>query len=287
MAGRRATSTIQRRRVGSFLRTLRESRDPVVLSKDAAAHIGVDATRLGRIERGRYRITPEQVSGLLDLYGVTDRVTHEELCRATLEDPTSHWWYAYRKKITSSFMDFVALEDEATTIRLTSSTGIPGLLQCVAYAREMQATAMIKDVREKADALFSVRMARQQVITRLNSPARIIAIFPESALLPENPVMEEQVNHLIAMSNRPNVEIRIVDKRAPLSTCHPGTFSLMSFNDPWPMVVHMDSPYGGTLDESKDFVSYTEEVFSTLEEYALDQDSTREFLKDRTGKRKT
>lgn len=284
MAGRQATSTIKRRRIGSLLRKLREEQDPVVLSKDAATHIGIDATRLGRIERGRYRITPPQISGLLNFYGVTDEDTHNELRNAAQEDPTSHWWYAYRKDIPSSLTDFVALENEATKIMTAASYGVAGLLQAPSYAQEMQDTYSIESAVSNSAKLFSVRMHRQQVINRPHSPAVIEAIVTEASMSVEAKSMKDQIRHLMTLEDQPNVTVRVLTNTAPMGCLPMSTFTLMDFVHPWPTTVHLDSYYGGSLDDDPNTVRDIKEFFSQMEKYALPVEETRDFLENRLRK---
>ena len=264
------------------MRKLREEQDPVVLSKEAATHIGVDATRLGRIERGRYRITPPQISGLLNLYGITDPVVHDELRSASQEDPTSHWWYAFRKQITGDYLDAIALEDQAMEMHGYHPTTVHGLLQCSSYIKAVQESALIEEIREQADFLYSVRMHRQQVVTRPTSPVRLHAYVPESSLLGEDrlgkKVLEEQVHHLVAMSDQSNVQIRII----PIGSLVVGySMNLLHFENPWPSVALYDDPYGGVRTEEENRVEYMKRYFEGLARIALPVEKSREFLEER------
>lgn len=280
MPGKQATATTKRRRIGSLLRKLREDKQPVALSKDAARHIGIDATRLGRIERGRHRITPDQISGLLDFYGITDEKVHEELRNASQEDPTSHWWYAYRKDIPSVLMDFVAMENEATKIKTAASCGVPGLLQAPSYAREMQETSLTSSTEGNSEKFFSVRMHRQQVINRPSLPVSLEAIVTEASLSVEAKSMSDQIRHLLTVDSQPNVNIRVLANSAPIGCLPMSTFTMMEFAYPWPSTVHLESYYGGSLDDDPVMVENIKEFFSEMEKNALPVGETRDFLKN-------
>lgn len=284
MAGMQATSTIKRRRIGSLLRKLREDQRPVALSKDAAKHIGIDATRLGRIERGRYRITPSQISGLLDFYGIVDEKTHEELRNASQEDPTSHWWYAYRKDIPPALTDFVGLENEALKIKTAASYGVPGLLQAPSYAREMQETSLLESTAKNSEKFFSVRMHRQQVINRPKFPAILEAIVTEASLSVEAGSMSDQIRHLITVESQSNVTVRVLTNSAPMGCLPMSTFTMMDFTPPWPTTVHLDSYYGGSLDDDPNTVGNIKDFFSQMEKNSLPVEETRDFLENRLRK---
>jgi transcriptional regulator with XRE-family HTH domain len=265
--------------VGALLRKWREERK--IKSKDAAAHIRVDATTLGRIERGEHGVNREKISTLMGLFEIEDAAALNELVRSATEDPSQQWWHPYRHQITPEYLDFIALEAQAISIRASSSLAIPGLLQCPAYAQEMQETATFAGLDELADTYQSVRLSRQQVITRSTRSARVEAVFSEAALLVGQASMKEQINHLIALGRRPNVDIRVVKLSAPLTTHSIATFEVLGFCHPWKPVVHLDSSFGGMLEDDAASVTRMEETFAFMQQYALPADKTREFLEAR------
>jgi len=268
--------TIDRRRVGALLREWREERK--IKSKDAAAHLRIDATMLGRIERGESVLTRDKISSLMGLYGVQDPAALEELVRAATEDPSQQWWHPYRHQVPQAYLDFIALEDQAISIQVSSGLTIPGLLQSPEYAHEMHTNVHFSEVAERIDTLVSIRMTRQQVITRALRSARLEAVFFEAALMGPEPFMSDQIRHLVGMSKRPNVDIRVVTFDAHLSARLAQPAQVLDFCHPWSPVVHLDSPFGGSLDEDPNAVSRAKEMFWLAQNNALPADETREFL---------
>lgn len=279
MTAGRTSPSIDRRRVGALLRKWREQQD--IKAKHAAAHIKVDATTLGRIERGAHGVGRDKISQLMDLYGVRDEAALNELVRAATEDPTKQWWYPYRDLITPQYLDFVTLESQAASVQTASVLGLPGLLQCPAYAQEMQETAKFAGLYEQSDTFQRVRMARQQVITRSARSAQVQAMFSEGALLVGSSVMQEQIAHMIALSRRANVDIRIIPFSAPLTMHSFVTYEILNFSHPWATTLHLDSMFGGMLTDEANQVDCMAEAFSFTWDNALSVEETREMLTKR------
>lgn len=279
--GKQAKPTIKRRRIGSLLRRYREECKPRVLSKAAAQHIGVDPVLLGRIERGEYRIKPDQISGLLDLYGIDNPAAHEELFRAAVEPLDSGWWYPYRNQLNSSFLDFITLEDEALEIKDVIPSGIPGLLQCMEYAQEIQETSSLPWVRSEADMYVAVRMARQQVITRRKNPAFLHCVMAESTLHSESPSMGKQIAHMLSVSRRDNVELQIMPLKAAAGLHIDVQGVLLKFRDPWTQVAYTPGYGNGYLRDDPNVPRDFNIRFEHVSKHALSVEQTREFLKER------
>lgn len=281
---KQARATIKRRRIGSLLRQYREASNPKILSKDAARHLDADPVLLGRIERGEYRVKPDQVTRLLGLYGVTDPVVHQELRAAAVEPVDAGWWYPYRNKLSPGMLDFVTLEHEASEIMSVLPSRVDGLLQSQAYAQEIQETAVADSVREDADFYVAVRMARQQALHRKKNPVHLRCIMSEAALHSESPSIEGQIAHLIAMSIQDNVTLQVMPLNVPVGSVVDVQSYLLKFPKPWQDTVY--STTLGSLELSTDdsLARKFEKYFAALEEAALPVDRTREFLEERLRK---
>lgn len=281
MTGKGALPTIDRRRLGALLRDWRDERR--IKSKDAAAYIRVDATTLGRIERGLHGVGREKISALLELFEIDDPSALSELVRAATEDPTRQWWYPYRNLIAQAYLDLIALENRAISIQVATN-GVPGLLQSMSHAQAMQEAIPVPWFNSRAAELATVRMGRQQVITRTQQSTRLEAVFSEAALVGGHATMGEQIEHLIAMSKRPNVSIQILPFSAPLAARSVQATQILEFSHPWKPVLHLDSPFGGLLDDSSESVNLAKDLFAFVRDNALPVDETREFMKDQLRK---
>ncbi|WP_149263395.1 helix-turn-helix transcriptional regulator [Actinomadura sp. K4S16] len=127
-----------------------------------------------------------------------------------------------------SFDDYRVQEAIAIGVRAVAAQLVPGLLQVEAYARG------IMDRNEPAETLdgrVAVRMERQEIFHRENPPEAMF-VLDESALrrpVGGSKVMVEQIDHLVDMTQRPNVQVLVMpfDRITPLALG--GGFILLSF----------------------------------------------------------
>jgi hypothetical protein len=108
---------------------------------------------------------------------------------------------------------YFAAEDKATFLRFWALILVPGPLQVEAYAQAMYDLPGID--RDEAAARVAVRMERQSIVEGPDAP-QVIAVLHDAVLyfLMGSPaVMVAQLDHLVAMSQRPNVTIQVVRGR--------------------------------------------------------------------------
>jgi hypothetical protein len=123
----------------------------------------------------------------------------------------------------------------ADLIRTFELQFVPGLLQTPEYARAIIQLGR-QDValpRAEVDRLVSLRMSRQEVLTR-QRPARLWAIVDESVLqrpIGSPTVFRAQLEYLIEASRRHNVTLQIIPFDKGGYTATGGAFTLLRFND--------------------------------------------------------
>ncbi|WP_291409113.1 DUF5753 domain-containing protein [Actinophytocola sp.] len=140
---------------------------------------------------------------------------------------------------TSSMNDFelfLGLEAVATSIEVFEPMLVTGLLQTEAYARELIAYhASITPGVNIVESL-ALRLRRQSVITRDANPAELWCVIEEQALRrpvggPE--VMAGQLDHLLAMTERPNINFQVIPREVGVHPALKGAFFLLRFDDDW------------------------------------------------------
>ncbi|MGG2460161.1 helix-turn-helix domain-containing protein [Streptomyces sp. RGM 3693] len=277
---------MKRRRIGDLLKLLRTAAR--MTAKDAARLAGVDATRLGRIEQGRYKVTSAQVKALLDAYGVSDEVTRDALCKATGESPRAGWWHQYREELTEPYLDYTALESEAVTIQAQHPVVIPGLVQCASYVRGTLQQSIHPPTRARADALFAVRMTRQQILTRPVNPTKLHVVIPEAAFFAQfeagPSVMRDQLRHLITLSEQGNITVQVLALESPPNFGLHQAANLLTFDAPWPSVLHFDNWRGGTLSNDQEEIEAMKQHFDQLSKVALPVEKSRDLMEERLRK---
>ncbi|AEK40819.1 XRE family transcriptional regulator [Amycolatopsis mediterranei S699] len=160
-------------------------------------------------EKGHRLPSVEDVSAILALLGIRgeqrDRI--RTLARHAREP---NWLASSNSDLPFALTTRLDLERTATTITTWSPLIIPGLLQTPDYIRSIMDKSAVSI--EQADKRLRVRLARQRILTR-SDPVRFTALLGERSLhenFGDTGVMSDQIDHLLAMSARPNISLRIV-----------------------------------------------------------------------------
>lgn len=149
-----------------------------------------------------------------------------------------------RQVLPSWFETFIGLEGAASAIRTYEVQYVPGLLQTDSYARALIRQGHPHADEDEIQARLSVRAARRD---HLAKTLTLWAIVDEAALrrLVGGPgVMRAQLEHLLEVTNRPNVTVQVLPFSRGAHAAG-GPFTLLRFDEPTlPDVVyieHLDS----------------------------------------------
>jgi transcriptional regulator with XRE-family HTH domain len=118
----------------------------------------------------------------------------------------SLWGHAQREHLREWFEEYFRHESEACEIRTFQPLYIPGVLQTEAYIRAVWLPNTV--IEEKVVQ----RLARQDILSR-EEPSHLFAVLDQAAILRPvggATVMREQLQHLLMMSELPNVSIQVV-----------------------------------------------------------------------------
>lgn len=206
----RAGPTAPRLILGAQLRRLREARG---ISREAAAEvIRGSESKISRLELGKHRFKPRDLTDLLDLYGVTDGAERSVLLELGEQAGTPGWWHPYSDLVPAWFEPCLGLEQAARLIRGYEVRAVPDLLQTPDYARAELARRHPGETRERLARRLELRLQRQHVLTRPGGP-QLWAILDEAALRRPaggRSLMRAQFDHLIEISERPNVRVQVL-----------------------------------------------------------------------------
>ena len=134
-----------------------------------------------------------------------------------------------RGLLAPEYLEFIGLEAEAESVIHWAITGVPGLLQTREYAREVHLSYqnVMPNPPGLIDRRVGVRMLRQEVLTTRQPPLQLSVVLDESVLLRrigDRELMRAQLLHMAAMSERPNIELRILPLRTGRLSLSPGPF---------------------------------------------------------------
>ncbi|MEU0916705.1 Scr1 family TA system antitoxin-like transcriptional regulator [Streptomyces cyaneofuscatus] len=240
----RTVSTVLGRRLGGELLRMREARD--LRQSHAADALTASVAKVAKIERGLVPIRDPDIRALCHLYGEVEGAAVDRLLALAKADrerrKASGWWNQYPG--LESMVEYVALEDIASSLRTWQLAIVPGLLQTPDYARALAVGNGSWEDPDEIEPFVEARMARQARLTG-DRPLELWAVVHESALrqlVGGRQVMREQLGHLLDMARQPNVKLQVVPY---LAGAHPGmtsAFTIVSFADPGALdVVHMDT----------------------------------------------
>ncbi|ANY08227.1 helix-turn-helix domain-containing protein [Pseudonocardia sp. HH130630-07] len=273
--------TIRRLQLGRELKRLREGTG---LLRDAAAEdLGRDASTISKIENGKMTISLGDVKSLLMLYGVPlDSDDARRLLDVAKEA---------RKRSTHRVPDwvraFVGFEAEASEIRDYETSVVPGLLQTESYIRALtQAGDPTRDPAE-VDRLVAIRQERQARLTS-GTPPRLWMVMGEAVIRRlagfDPSVQREQLEHLRAVADLPNVSLRIIPFSARPHPALGAAFQILTLPEPTGhQVVYLEDLWSADyVDRDAQVTEYTQ-VFDRICDAALTPTGTAQMIDDTMG----
>jgi transcriptional regulator with XRE-family HTH domain len=258
LTGAPSGPTVPRIALGTQLRRLREASN--LTTGQAAEAIRATHSKISRLERGRTAARPRDVADLLSLYGVTDEAEREKLLALTRAASAPGWWRQYSDILPRWFELYIGLEKAASVIRTYEVQFVHGLMQTEDYARAVILIANANASAEEVERRVSLRMQRQQLLTQPDAP-ELWAVLDEAALRrsPDGPdVMRAQLEHLLRLTDLPNVTLQIVPFDVGPHAAAGGPFTILRFPEPdLPDVVYLEQLNSALyLDQPDDVIDY-------------------------------
>ncbi|MGK5550016.1 helix-turn-helix domain-containing protein [Actinomadura kijaniata] len=239
----RPTSEPALQAFGRQMKRYRENAN--VVQQAIAAHTNTSVSYVSLIETGKRRCKREFVE-------TVDRMTRANGALLELWDDLNH-----DGRPVPLWFDWPAVEQEAAELITWQHTVIPGLLQTPDYAR-----VLLRDHDEQA---VDVRIERQAILTRDKPPpTMLVALLSEAVLtypVGTAEIMRAQLEHLITMSERPNVTIQIVPHGGPPAGTG-GAFVLATMQDRSEAAYLETTVRGITSDDRQDLAGLSKTLMS-------------------------
>lgn len=205
-----ATPTGRKCQLGALLRHLRDRSS--LTQDEAGAYVWPNGkirrvqNKIALLENGGGGIGNADLRALLDAYRVDDPET--VALAKQLNDNTSQRgrWLGHRAIHSTSARQFLDLEQDASLVRMVAVEQVPTLFQCEFYIR-----AGFKPSVPADEVAAHVAACRER--WRVLGRAEIFAVLSESCLRRmrgDEHVMREQIDHLIALSEQPNIVLQLV-----------------------------------------------------------------------------
>jgi transcriptional regulator with XRE-family HTH domain len=223
-----------------------DGEDPADPAANALVHFGVEVEQ----ERKRQGMSLSQLArtipcdkSLVHKIEKAERIPSRafaEGCDKTFDANgrfVRHWKWAIKYAFPVWFQRYVELEMEATSVRITNSRLIPGLIQTEEYARAVLRAGRPRDL----EGLVTLRMERQTILTQKHAPD-LWVVLDEGVLrrdIAGADVMRPQLERLLRLVEEPQNVIQVI----PASIAHyPGSFcpyGILAF-DEGADIVHVD-----------------------------------------------
>lgn len=206
----------------------------------AGERLGVSRVGFAHLVSGKNLPSRPALEVLMDFFGRPDRVPMMlELLAVARLKPDQQGTVQQDIESSSSMNDFelfIGLEGVATGIEVFESLLITGLLQTEAYARELITYHASIALGVNIEDSVALRLRRQSAITREASPAELWCVVEEQALrrpVGGATVMAEQLDHLLGMTQRPNINFQVIPREVGVHPALKGAFFLLRFEDDW------------------------------------------------------
>lgn len=251
------------------LRALRLGTDPLISQAAAAAEIGTSQNRMSRIEAAAMVPTVEEVDALARLYRApaAERRTLTTWTKALTTEHVPSRVILRRGGGTAAFQARIRrLEERAELVRAFQPGLVLGVAQTPDYARV---------VFKGDEAAVQERMLRHAQLLR-DTNRRWVLVQPIGALLWNmggRDVMAEQMDALVEVSRRPNVDLRVVTADQPSDFAVTHGFHLYSGRKGTECVVGIYT--GTTIDKDRETVRGYGDLHARLAALAVGGNAAR------------
>ncbi|WP_327337098.1 helix-turn-helix transcriptional regulator [Streptomyces sp. NBC_01324] len=270
--------SVRRRRLATTLVQLREAagKSP----EEAADRIGCHRSKISRIENAHLGISLGELRDLLTFYGVQDDVLIEDLVTLARRR-NERGWTRNLGTTLPSYADHIDYEQTSNYIRSFQPLLVSGLFQTPDYARALYRANPEMLSSKRVEELVGMRMQRQAVLAGEQAP-RICVIEGEAALRSEvggASVMGPQLDQLLALGERPNIEIQVMPFSTGAHAGLVGAFVVFGFPTPtFSDVVCVEHVTGTLHMETPDETARYTLAFDSLRSAALSPVDSRDLI---------
>jgi hypothetical protein len=187
--------------------------------------------------------------------------------------------------MSADFQYYVGLEAISSRMQHFQGMIVPGLLQTMEYARE----AFIGTVPELVsdddlEVRLAIRRHRQDEFFGQDEPPALEVVVDESVIrrvVGSPAIMRAQLCHLLDLSDRRHLVIRVVPFARGIHPGHIGPFIIMDFDheEALESLVYLEGPLeDAKSDDLKDVARYRG-IFDRLRSMALSPDETSDFIR--------
>ncbi|MVO87830.1 helix-turn-helix domain-containing protein [Streptomyces sp. p1417] len=228
--------------------------------------VGWDPSLFGKMEKGETLGGPEVAEALDQHYGTAGFLL--TLWELALGDPT---------QFKERYRRYMALEAEAVSLWHYAVSVLPGLLQTEAYAHTLLAAGGLKG--DELTKQVAARLGRSELLAGEDPPS-FRSILSEAVLrtpLGDHTQWRQQLEHLLAMSERQNVKIHVVEQSVGLHALT-NTHTMFLRTMDARTVAWVETGYSGDLVEETAPVERLQLSYDSVRDLALSPAASRKFI---------
>ncbi|MBT2442880.1 helix-turn-helix domain-containing protein [Streptomyces sp. ISL-36] len=253
-----------RKRFAEELRQLRATRGESL--RRLGEVLGWDWSLFAKMEKGETLGGPEVVQALDQHYGTPGLLL--ALWELAVGDPTQ-----FREK----YRRYMTLEAEAMSLWHYGVSTVHGLFQTKGYARTLLSAGGMSG--EELTRQVEARIGRRELLMTDSAPP-FRTILSEAVLrtpLPNVGEWQEQLEHLLTMSERQNITVQVVPHSAGPHALTNTDVMFMRLND-GKTVAWVETGYSGELAEETAAVERLQLSYDRVRDLALSPVDTRKFI---------
>ena len=213
---------------------------------------------------------------MCDLYDVHDN-KRQQLVDLAAAGKQQAWWQSRNL----AYSNYVGLEAAAAAIKDFGLGVIPGLLQTADYARVVMTARIPRLSTADISQRVAARIERQRLLAG-ESPPQFDAVLDEAVLhrvAGNRGIMAAQMHRLLALSELPNVDIRVLPYDAGIPPVVTSKFILLSFEESSvPGVVFVEMHTGDLYLGPADGLADYEEAFRAIQAMAAEPARSRQVI---------
>ena len=243
--------------------------------RELAGMLGWDPAKLSDLLNGKGGVTELEVAHLLGVCR-TPVAERDHLLGLYREANAKGWWQQHGSRLPIQLRTLIDHENAATDITGWYMNLPPGLLQTSDYMRAIiQSWPTIPTT--EVEGRIKARLARHEVF---DGRREFTFLVHEQALrLPVGgpAVMSEQLHHMLRMSVRPYISLRVVPTAVGAHAGLAGSFTRLRFAG-IPPVVFVETENSSLFIEDKAPIEGYTKVLESLGGVALDEEQSRQLI---------
>jgi transcriptional regulator with XRE-family HTH domain len=233
------------------------------------------------VERGQQGLTDQQLTTMLNAYGASDELRKKifDLRESVLNAP-KEWWDEYEGMFSTPAFQYWAYEDASKILRSFTGTAMPGMLQTFEYAMALANFFFADESVEYRRRFVESRLKRIGVVER--GFCQMTYVMQESCLRAEvggRDVLKAQLDRLVELSEYPNVSLRVIPNRHPMTAMSGSHFTILDYEHDDIAVYFADISQGGLLSHNAKFINEERQRYARMESSALTEEESITLIK--------